>query len=152
MAYHGNPVLLDFIPTTAETKFATWNDLKTTQWALDGEKHILTCHVKAGWLFEIAVVNRSTEKPTEKHLKWVYRDEEDVEEKDDLAEKATLVTRRAEFKCAYPLAKEAGEKPDAFLLKDAQNNTLFTVCLVVGELAVEQPPAENPPTQLEEVD
>jgi hypothetical protein len=82
----------------------------------------------------------------------VYETEEGVEDADDLALKATLVRTRTKFECAYPLQKDDGEEPDFYLLKDAQNNTLFTVRLVVGELAVEQPPAENPPAQLEEVD
>ena len=139
MKYQGNPVLLDFIPTTAKYSDATWNDLKTTQWTLDGEKHILTCHVKAKWQFKIAVINHSTEKPIEEpidevHLKWVYENEKGVEDEKDLTGNATLVTMGGEFECPCPLEKDATDKPDAFLLKDAQNNTLFTVRLVVGEL------------------
>jgi hypothetical protein len=142
VAYHRKQVLLDFIPTTAEDSDATWNDLETTQWALDSEKHILTCHVEAKWQFKIAVVNCSTEKPIEEpieelHLKWVYENELGVQDADDLAEKASLVTMGGEFECPYALQKDAGEEPDTFLLKDAQNNTLFTVRLVVGELLEE---------------
>jgi hypothetical protein len=135
VTYNGEQVLLDFIPTTKLNKDVIEGEqLETRQWALDDVKHILTCHVEAKWLFEIAVVNHSTQNL---HLKWVYEDEYGEEDQEDLAEEVKTVPMRGTYLCHYPLKKDDDEKPDAYLLKDAQNKTLFRVELVVGKLPAE---------------
>jgi hypothetical protein len=103
VTYNGEQVLLDFKPTTKLNNRVEGEQLETRQWALDDVKHILTCHVEAKWLFEIAVVNHSTQNL---HLKWVYEDEDGEEDQADLAEEVKTVPMRGTFTCPFPLQKD----------------------------------------------
>jgi hypothetical protein len=58
----------------------------------------------------------------------VYRTTEGDEEPEDLKD----LKFNEVYELPYPLQKDAGEKPDAWLLKDSQGTTVLTLNFKVG--------------------
>ena len=84
----------------------------------------LTYEADAGLLLKVTIQNKS-----KKNLKFcpVYRTSNGDEEQEDVLDlKCDEV-----YQLPYPLQKDAGEDPDAWLLKDSEDKTVLTLIFTV---------------------
>jgi hypothetical protein len=85
----------------------------------------LTYEAHAGQLLKVKIQNKSKTNLT---FKPVYRTTDGDEEPEDLKD----LKFNEVYELPYPLQKDAGEKPDAWLLKDSQGTTVLTLNFKVG--------------------